>query len=127
MGRRGVLAAAFLGAAALAARGEDWPQFRGPQRDGASRETGLLRAWPPGGPRLLWTYAGAGVGYSGPAVVGDRLYLAGGRGAGEVLIALDIPNAPGGEAKEAWSAEIGPLFQWRGNNWNTGPNATPTV
>ncbi len=28
----------------------DWPQWRGPQRDGISRETGLLKQWPAGGP-----------------------------------------------------------------------------
>ncbi|MEI6500752.1 MAG: hypothetical protein WCP21_06965, partial [Armatimonadota bacterium] len=33
----------------------DWPQFRGPNRDGKSAETGLLAQWPAEGPRLLWT------------------------------------------------------------------------
>lgn len=110
-----------------ALRADDWPQYRGPARDGVSRETGLLKQWPQGGPALLWTYDEAGVGYSGPAVVGDRLYLAGGRGEAEHLIALDIKTVAGGTAKQVWCTEIGPLFQWKGNSWNVGPNATPTV
>src|SRR5437016_5233766 len=90
--------------------GADWPQFRGPERNGVSRETNLLKEWPEGGPRLIWTYANAGVGYSGPAVVGDRLYIAGGRGDSEYVFALDLKNDTRREAKEVWSTRIGPLF-----------------
>src|SRR5712692_4174909 len=68
----------------------DWPQFRGPDRDGVSKETGLLKNWPKDGPKLLWTYSNAGVGYSGPAIVGDRLYTIGARGNTEYVIALDL-------------------------------------
>src|SRR5687767_2178712 len=41
----------------------DWPQWRGPNRDGVSAETGLLRQWPEGGPKVLWT-AATGEGFS---------------------------------------------------------------
>src|SRR5207237_7891401 len=75
------------------------------------------------GPPLLWTFSDAGFGYSGPAVIGDRLYMSGGRANSDAVFALDIKAAP----KELWSVKIGPLFTWRGNNWNMGPNATPTV
>src|SRR5262245_41384362 len=68
----------------------DWPQFRGPNRDGVSRETGLLKRWPDGGPKLLWTLKNAGTGYAGPAVVGDHLYLSGARGNDELVYALDL-------------------------------------
>ena len=105
----------------------DWPQYRGPNRDDVSPETGLLAAWPAGGPALLWTYADAGVGYSPPAVVGDRVYLTGGRGDREVLIALDAKAPANGAVKEAWTADVGPTFQWKGNSWSAGPSATPTV
>ena len=117
--------AAGLAAAPLAAG--DWPQYRGPNRDGVSTETGLLQTWPAGGPPLRWTYTGAGVGYAGPAVVCDRLYLAGGRGDAEYVFALDLTAPPGGPPRELWAAKIGPLFTWEGNTWNAGPNATPTI
>jgi outer membrane protein assembly factor BamB len=111
----------------LTLSGADWPQFRGPRRDGVSTETGLLKTWPQDGPRLLWTYTGAGVGYAGPAIVGDRLYMSGGRADGEYVFALDLKNLVNGAPKEVWATKIGPLFQWKGNEWNAGPNATPTV
>jgi outer membrane protein assembly factor BamB len=118
---------AVLLVAPSALRADDWPQFRGPQRDGVSRETGLLKEWPKEGPRLVWAYDKAGFGYSGPAVVGDRLYISCGRGDSEYLVALDLKNVSDGAVKEVWAAKIGPLFQWKGNSWNRGPNATPTV
>ncbi|RLT21014.1 MAG: polyvinylalcohol dehydrogenase, partial [Planctomycetota bacterium] len=49
-------------------------------RNGVSAETGLLPAWPKEGPPLLWTYADAGIGCSGSAIVGERLFTIGGRG-----------------------------------------------
>ncbi len=61
----------ILGQFALAAA--DWPQFRGPARDGKSNETGLLRQWPATGPRVLWTVP-VGQGYAGPAIVAGRVY-----------------------------------------------------
>src|SRR5262249_49648670 len=76
----------------LSAQAADWPQYRGPQRDDVSGETGLLKEWPKGGPPLLWTYGNAGVGYSGPAVVGGRFYTLGARGDIEFLIALDLKS-----------------------------------
>jgi outer membrane protein assembly factor BamB len=107
---------------ALAAQAADWPQYRGPTRDDVSAETGLLKQWPPAGPALLWTYAEAGIGYSGPAVVGDRLYTIGGRGETEFLIALDVKTG-----RQAWAVPVGPLFQFDSNRWSAGPSATPTV
>src|SRR5438309_60439 len=40
----------------------DWPQWRGPERSGVSKETGLLKSWPKDGPLLVWTYTETGVG-----------------------------------------------------------------
>ena len=80
MVNKSTAAATFvLSLTGLVAAGADGPQYRGPNRDGVSTETGLLQTWPAGGPPLLWTYTAAGVGYAGPAVVGDRFYLAGDR------------------------------------------------
>jgi outer membrane protein assembly factor BamB len=97
----------------------DWPQWRGPDRNDISRETGLLKTWPSGGPRLLWTFREAGAGYSGPAVVGDRLYCMGAEGKTESLYALDLKTQ-----KKVWSAEVGPLFK---EGHGDGPRGTPTV
>src|SRR5512139_818277 len=70
---------AVVGVIVLAATGvapaADWPQWRGPNRDGHSPEKGLLQEWPKDGPKLLWQVTEVGRGYSTPAVVGDHLYL----------------------------------------------------
>jgi len=63
-----------LAIAASAARGDDWPQFRGPSRDNISKETGLLREWPADGPKVLWTTE-ACQGYSSPAIHSGRVYF----------------------------------------------------
>jgi outer membrane protein assembly factor BamB len=106
--------------AALAASG-DWPQFRGPNRDGASAETGLLQELPPGGPPLVWKATGLGVGYSSVAVAGNRLYTIGEDTNASSVVALDTANG-----KKVWSAKLGkagapgmPAFE--------GPRATPTL
>ncbi|QOV90249.1 PQQ-binding-like beta-propeller repeat protein [Humisphaera borealis] len=67
-----VVISALLAPAALAA---DWPQWRGPNRDGISAEAGLLKAWPADGPKQVWRTDGIGAGYSTPAVAGGRVYL----------------------------------------------------
>src|SRR5947208_6647246 len=53
----------------------DWPQWRGPNRDGVSTETGLLKEWSAKGPPLAWKANLGGVGFSSPSVVGDRLFI----------------------------------------------------
>ena len=66
-----VVSTLLLAAVAVcSAYAADWPQFRGPERNNVSKETGLLKKWPADGPKLRWTFKDAGVGYSGPAVVG---------------------------------------------------------
>ncbi|MBW7862929.1 MAG: PQQ-binding-like beta-propeller repeat protein [Candidatus Hydrogenedens sp.] len=72
------LTALFLAALCAASHAGDSPQFRGPNRDGVfPGETGLMKAWPEGGPPLLWTATGFGVGYSSAAVSNGRVYLTG--------------------------------------------------
>ncbi len=60
---------------ATAAAADDWPQWMGPGRDGVWAETGIVERFPPEGPRVLWR-AEVGVGYAGPAVAGDRVFVA---------------------------------------------------
>jgi outer membrane protein assembly factor BamB len=88
---------------AAPASGEDWPQWRGPQRDGISKEKGLLKEWPKDGPKLLWQVKDLGQGYSTPAVVGDRLYVISNKGLDEEYV--EARNAADG--KQAWSQRIG--------------------
>lgn len=98
----------------------EWPQWLGPNRDGITQETGLLQEWPEAGPKLLWMNNDAGIGYSGPAIAGGRMFLMGSRDSIEQLIALD-PNT----GKELWHADISsPEFE---NDWGNGPRGTPTV
>lgn len=112
------VASAARGAAAQPPAG-DWPQWRGPSRDGLSRDTGLLRTWPASGPPLLWTASGVGIGYSSMAVAGGRVYTLGARGENEIVIALDAATG-----KPAWNATIGRRFR---NDRGDGPRSTPTV
>ncbi|HEC02041.1 MAG TPA: hypothetical protein ENI81_00765, partial [Phycisphaerales bacterium] len=72
----------------------DWPQFRGPTRDGLSPETGLLKKWPAGGPKELWSVDGLGVGYSSVAVVDGTIYTTGMIGKEGVLFAFDLKGNP---------------------------------
>ena len=97
--------------------GNDWPQFRGPNRDGISKETGLLKTWPNSGPKLLWTSDKAGVGYSGPAVVGDRFYIMGGDKEKEYLHAHDVKTG-----SRIWSVEVGGFLN---NDYGGGPAGRP--
>lgn len=60
---------------AVMARGDDWPQWRGPNRDGVCREAGLLETIPPGGLRVRWR-AAVGWGFSSPVVAQGCVYLA---------------------------------------------------
>lgn len=115
------LVAAFCTASAPAAAA-DWPQWRGPNRDGVSPETGLLKTWPKQGPPLAWIFDKAGLGYSAPAVVGPRVYVPGSRQDVEYVLALDATTG-----KELWQARIGPTHDFKGNSWGDGPRTTPAV
>jgi outer membrane protein assembly factor BamB len=96
----------------VAAQNNDWPQWRGPSRDGISRETGLLDSWPEGGPPLLWKVEGLGGGYSSVAVSGGKIFTMGNRG-GTKVIALDATDG-----SMLWDAQVG---------GGGAPNCTPTV
>ena len=97
----------------------DWPQWRGPNRDGKSPAAGLIGQWPSDGPKLLWNITGLGQGYSTPAVVGDVVYVLGTRGDDELVFALSASDG-----SEKWSAMIGTKSEGGGFK---GPKGTPTV
>src|SRR5260370_26641054 len=93
----------LLGVLSLAAGAADWPQWRGPGRNGISQESGLLKEWPKDGPKLLWRIAGIGDGYATPSVVGTRLYILGNRGMDhEFIQALSARDG-----KPLWSPRLG--------------------
>ena len=105
----------LLAGAALAA---DWPQFRGPNRDGVSRETGLLKSWPAGGPKVLWK-APAGEGFSHVVVAGGRVFTLYGLGSQEVAVAMDAASG-----KQVWKTPIDGKYS---SDMGNGPRSTPTV
>lgn len=72
----------------------DWPQWRGPHRDGISAETGLLQSWPEGGPKLLWKVSGIGQGYSSPIVVADGVYITGDQDQELAISAFTLDGQP---------------------------------
>lgn len=101
----------------------DWPTFRGAARDDVSKEPGLLKQWPAGGPKKLWSYTNAGHGYSGFAVAGGRLFTQGVRDGQETLICLDAATG-----KELWTTPFGPDNKAQYNvGWGEGPRSSPTV
>ena len=104
--------------AALPALAVDWPEWRGPERDAVSPETGLLSRWGPGGPPLAWKTSGIGSGFSSVAVVGDRIYTLGDKDGGQHVFAL---SRPGGRI--LWTARVGPAW----DDSRGGPRGTPTV
>ena len=98
---------------------DDWPQWRGPNRDGRSAETGLLKDWPAAGPALAWRAAGAGEGYSSFATSQGRLFTLGARGGTEYVMAFDSASG-----KRLWETSHGTRFS---NDRGDGPRATPTI
>ena len=68
----------------------DWPQWRGPRRDGISDEKDLLERWPEGGPELIWKTEGLGKGWSCPIIVGERIYITGDVGTDLIIFALNL-------------------------------------
>jgi outer membrane protein assembly factor BamB len=123
MKRRFLLPAAVallsLASQAMAQTAALWPQWRGPNRDGISKETGLLKQWPAEGPPLVWKATGAGRGYSSFSIADGKLYTMGLRGNREFVIAFDIATG-----KEAWATAHGSAFR---NDRGDGPRGTPTI
>ena len=91
----------------------DWPQWRGPNRDGVSHETGLLTEWPEGGPASIWKASGLGGGYASVAVASNRIFTMGKFGGETRLLALGAEDGA-----ILWSTPVG---------GGDAPNCTPTV
>ncbi len=132
---RRLLSCALILTLPIALVAADWPQWRGPNRDAKSPETGLLREWPKDGPKLLWNSrevnkgANVGRGYSSIAIAHGRIYTMGDRESpttsqdgkkanrerGDHMICLDAATG-----KELWATKLSPA-------WSDGPRSTPTI
>ena len=102
---------------------EDWPSWRGPNRDDVSTETGLLKTWPEGGPVKLWTSKDAGLGYSGVSIANGVLFTMGADGtaeeSSEFVVAINVESG-----EKIWQTNVG---QFLDNGWGGGPRSTPTI
>lgn len=112
----------MLATAAMAGDSFDWPQFRGPERDGVSPETEILNTWPEDGPRQLWRRQ-IGIGYSGVSVKGDRLYTMYTRTEGDAEIEV-VAAFAAADGSELWHTPVGEAIT---SDWGNGPRSTPTV
>lgn len=108
-----------LGLVASQARAADWPQWRGPGRDGISTEKGLSTDWVAAPPKLLWELDGMGTGYASVAVVQGKLYTTGNTDKGQSLICVDL-----GSKKIDWST---PLTESSPKHGYEGARCTPTI
>lgn len=107
MSNRLNLLIAFVGVAiavSSTAVADDWPQWRGPNRDAVSQETGLLKKWPQGGPKVAWKVENAGVGYSSVAVKDGRVITQGDIDGIEHVIAFREKDG-----KLLWAAQPEPV------------------
>lgn len=97
--------------------GGDWPAWRGLNRDGKSTDTGLLKSWPEGGPRLLWKHDDIGEGYSGVAVAAGSVYITGAVKEQLRIFCYDLEGSP------RWTITHGPSW----TRSYPGSRATPTL
>ena len=104
--------------APLAIESAGWPQWHGPNRDGVSQETGLIKGWPESGPPVVWRVP-IGDSYSGISISKGRAYTMSTEGENELVVCLDTSNGA-----EIWRTRIDAKF---GKGEGEGPRSTPTV
>jgi outer membrane protein assembly factor BamB len=114
-------------------RGDDWPQWMGPKRDGVWSETGILDTFPKDGPKILWRAKVSG-GYGGPSVANGKVYVmdfvTDADNKGEIY---ERPKISGQERVLCFSADKGELVWEHKYDCNyaisfpNGPRVTPTV
>lgn len=109
---------------AVVAQDADWPQWRGPNRDGHAADQQLMQSWPKDGPKLKWQFSDAGEAFSSLAVAGGNVFTMGADEEHCFAICLDSRN---GEL--IWKTNVGRASKRRDYNqaWGEGPRATPTV
>jgi outer membrane protein assembly factor BamB len=97
----------------------DWPQWRGPERNGVSKDAGLLKQWATPGPRQIWGISTLGEGFGSIAIKGDRIFVQGTRESRSVVFCLNRADG-----RTVWSAALGAKLK---NDAGNGPRSTPTV
>lgn len=116
---------AMLASCSIADAGDtDWPQWRGPHRDGHAAKQDLLDSWPAAGPKLSWQFENAGRGYSAMAIANGYLYTLGSGADDCYAICLNVQSG-----KQQWKTSVGPASKPGDYNhgWGGGPRSTPTV
>jgi outer membrane protein assembly factor BamB len=103
----------------LVAHAADWPQWRGPNRDGISAETNWDAKWPAAGPKVLWKLS-VGIGASSMSISQGRLYTVGNINDNDIVYCLDAETG-----KEIWRHSYRCTLDPR--QFEGGPAATPTV
>ncbi|AMV23282.1 outer membrane biogenesis protein BamB [Gemmata sp. SH-PL17] len=96
---------------------DDWPIFRGADRTGVSKDTGLLKEWPADGPPLAWQTTKIGVGFSSVSVSGDKVFTMGDADKDCFLFGIDRKTG-----KKLWELKVGKT----GGNYQ-GPRCTPST
>lgn len=117
-----VLSVAMLATLTATVSATDWPQFRGPERTGLSKETGLLKEWPTSGPALAWKMTGMGEGHTTISVAKGKIFGMGLVGEEERVWALDEKTG-----KQLWSVKIAGRIELQAKQGGNGSRATPTV
>jgi outer membrane protein assembly factor BamB len=117
--RRFALLLSLVAIATEPVQGEDWPQWRGPQRNGISAETGWLDVWPKEGPPIAWK-AKVGLGFSSFVVAQGRVFTLGHAAGQDTVWAFDAAT---GKVlwKHSYAAELGDKY------FDGGTTGTPTV
>ena len=106
-------------AAGQSSPGLDWPQWRGPDRNGLSQESGLMKPWPASGPPHVWSISNLGAGYGSISIKGNRIFAQGSNERQSIVFSLNRADGKG-----VWSKALGPAV-W--NDRGAGPRGTPTI
>jgi outer membrane protein assembly factor BamB len=107
----------------LSIRADDWSQWRGPDRSDVSRETGLLKKWPEGGPKLVWETKGAGSGYASVVISKGKVFTLGdapstAEDKNEYVLCFDDNTG-----KQLWKTQVGRPD----SHGYSGARSTPTI
>ncbi|TWU57430.1 PQQ-binding-like beta-propeller repeat protein [Rubripirellula reticaptiva] len=113
-----------LGLSPCSAGDTDWPQWRGPNRDGHAAKQDLMKSWPAEGPEIKWQAENLGRGYSTAAVVDGRLYTLGADATDCFAICLDAATG-----ESVWKTNVSRASNGDDYNhgWGGGPRSTPTI